>query len=177
VEAEEGGESAKLNLITSKLHLQISRKIAVENTIPIVIRLKHLLESRHSPLLRNLMLFLRDLVRDFRVEMDDVTAGDRQLARELEFDLRRLKETEARLERSMADKDEGSSDGNVAGEAEENVPPQAAAAVRTPLRKSKITMDADQTQLRSCLSVPRLRGRSKKVCFASKNSSPVSKAK
>ncbi|KAI3649176.1 hypothetical protein MP228_007030 [Amoeboaphelidium protococcarum] len=89
-EEEELSEAAekKLNAISNKIHSQISRKIAVENIIPIVIKMKHKLESIRSPLLKHLMIYLREVVSDFRVEMEDILASDRQLAQEIEFDLR-----------------------------------------------------------------------------------------
>lgn len=50
--------------------------------------MKHKLESIRSPLLKHLMIYLREVVSDFRVEMEDILASDRQLAQEIEFDLR-----------------------------------------------------------------------------------------
>lgn len=58
--------------------------------IPVIIELKHSLEDSRSPLLKNLMAFLCSLVKDFRVEMEDLMAGDKQLANEIEFDIRQF---------------------------------------------------------------------------------------
>jgi hypothetical protein len=40
------------------------------------------------------MACLREIVRDYRVEMEDLMVGDRQLAQEIEFDLRQYEEGE-----------------------------------------------------------------------------------
>jgi hypothetical protein len=85
-------EQTKIAVLSSKIHSQISRKIAVENIIPIVIHLKRLMEQRRSPLLKQVMLYLREVVKDFRVEMEDLFVSDRQLAREIEFDLRQFEQ-------------------------------------------------------------------------------------
>ena len=78
----------KIAALQSKIHSQISRKLAIETIIPIVVQLKRLLEEKRSPLLRDIMVFLREIVKDFRVEFQDLMVSDRQLAHEIEFDLR-----------------------------------------------------------------------------------------
>jgi condensin-2 complex subunit D3 len=54
----------------------------------VIIELKHYLESNRSKLLKNLMDYIKEIVKDFRVEMEDIFASDRQLAKEIEFDLK-----------------------------------------------------------------------------------------
>jgi len=74
----------------SKVLSKISKKNNIENMIPVIIELKHYLEDHRSPLLKNLMAFLCSLVKDFRVEMEDLMSGDKQLANEIEFDIRQF---------------------------------------------------------------------------------------
>jgi condensin-2 complex subunit D3 len=53
--------------------------------LPIITSLKHFLETHRSPLLRYLMLYLKEVLKDFHAEMEDIMAGDKQLAKELEY--------------------------------------------------------------------------------------------
>ena len=50
------------------------------------------METRRSPLLKYVMTYLREVVKDYRVEMEDIMACDRQLAQEIEFDLRQFQQ-------------------------------------------------------------------------------------
>lgn len=61
----------------------------IENIIPIVIALKHKLESAKSSLIDDLMNCLRELMKDYKNEVKDMLAADRQLAAEIEFDLKK----------------------------------------------------------------------------------------
>lgn len=70
----------------------------VENVVPVVIALKHKLEAARSPLLRSLLLFLRDLMRDYKNEVKDILASDKKTASEVAFDLRRLEREEGEEE-------------------------------------------------------------------------------
>ena len=73
----------------------------MELMLPVLVTLKRQLERLHSPLLKHLMLFFMNVVRDFRVELDDVMAANRQLAQEIEFDLR-LFEKQQQLQQQQA---------------------------------------------------------------------------
>jgi condensin-2 complex subunit D3 len=42
----------------------------LENIIPIIIELKRLLEKHRSPLLRNLMEYLKELMKDYKDEVN-----------------------------------------------------------------------------------------------------------
>lgn len=79
--------TAKKNLIT-----QVMKKNVIENIVPIVTSLKHLLETKRSPVLKELMLYLRELVKDFKNEIKEILISDKQLANEIEFDLRKFEE-------------------------------------------------------------------------------------
>ncbi|KAG1703671.1 Condensin-2 complex subunit D3 [Nymphon striatum] len=83
--------TAKKTLIT-----QVVKKNVIENIVPIVIALKHKLEQQKSSLLRELMLYLKELMKDYRHEVKDIMSADKQLAKEIEYDLQRFeKEQEA----------------------------------------------------------------------------------
>lgn len=62
--------------------------------IPVVIALKNKLEAARSPLLRSLLMFLRELMRDYKAEVKDMLSADKKLASEVAFDLRRLEREE-----------------------------------------------------------------------------------
>jgi condensin-2 complex subunit D3 len=46
------------------------KKNVLENTIPIIIELKNFLEKEHSPLLKNLMEYLKEIMKDFKDEVE-----------------------------------------------------------------------------------------------------------
>ncbi|KAJ8299265.1 hypothetical protein KUTeg_023325 [Tegillarca granosa] len=79
--------AAKKNIIT-----QVVKKNVIENIVPIVMSLKHMLEKHRSPVLKDLMYYLRELMKDYKTEVKDILAADRQLASEIEFDLRKFEE-------------------------------------------------------------------------------------
>nr|VDD60697.1 unnamed protein product [Brassica oleracea] len=87
---EEGGDSngaaAKGRAIT-----QAVRKGLIQNTIPIFIELKRLLESKNSPLTGSLMDCLRVLLKDYKNEIEEMLVADKQLQKEA-----RLRYAEAR---------------------------------------------------------------------------------
>lgn len=56
------------------------------------------LEKQHSPLLKELMFCLKEVMKDYRSEVQDVLSADRQLANEIEFDLKRFEEQQKELE-------------------------------------------------------------------------------
>ena len=70
----------------------------IENIIPIIISLKHKLEELKSPLLDDLMSYLRELMKDYKNEVKDMLAADKQLAAEIEFDLKKWEEEQKKLE-------------------------------------------------------------------------------
>lgn len=56
--------------IDSGFLLQIVKRNVIENIIPIVIAAKHLFEKERSPLLKDLLLYLKELMQDYRNEID-----------------------------------------------------------------------------------------------------------
>ncbi|XP_019098740.1 PREDICTED: condensin-2 complex subunit D3-like, partial [Camelina sativa] len=83
---------------------------------PIFIELKRLLESKNSPLTGSLMDCLRVLLKDYKNEIEEMLVADKQLQKELIYDMQKH---EAAKARSMANQGVacGTSRGN--GEPEE----------------------------------------------------------
>ncbi|XP_077526369.1 condensin-2 complex subunit D3-L-like isoform X2 [Haemaphysalis longicornis] len=91
---EEDPTRASLQVIHRAVLSNAVRVNLVENVIPVVIALKNKLEAAQSPLLRSLLVFLRDLMRDYKSEVNEMLAADKKLASEVAFDLRRLEREE-----------------------------------------------------------------------------------
>ena len=63
-------------------------RVDLQNVIPTLAALKSVMEKAHSRLLGALMTSLRQIMNDYRSEIDDLFISNKQLAKELEFDLR-----------------------------------------------------------------------------------------
>jgi condensin-2 complex subunit D3 len=99
--ADEGDHIGAIAAIAqTKIISQIVKKNVIENFIPIVIAAKHLFEKERSPLLRDLLLCLKEMMTDFRSEITEILAVDKQLAEEIEFDLKRVEEEQRRAARA-----------------------------------------------------------------------------
>lgn len=72
--------------------LQVQKRNFIENIIPIIISLKTVLEKNKIPALRELMNYLREVMQDYRDEIKDFFAVDKQLASELEYDMKKYSE-------------------------------------------------------------------------------------
>ncbi|XP_060035869.1 condensin-2 complex subunit D3 [Erinaceus europaeus] len=75
-----------------KLISQVQKRNFIENIIPIITTLKTVLEKNKIPALRELMNYLREVMQDYRDEVKDFFAVDKQLASELEYDLKKYSE-------------------------------------------------------------------------------------
>ncbi|KAL7104932.1 hypothetical protein ACP275_07G013100 [Erythranthe tilingii] len=89
---EEGGDSAK----NGRAITQAVRKGLIQNAIPIFIELKRLLESKNSPLIGSLMDCLRVLLKDYKSEIEDMLVADRQLQKELIYDIQKYESMKAK---------------------------------------------------------------------------------
>ncbi|KAM6400262.1 condensin-2 complex subunit D3 [Rhynochetos jubatus] len=103
-----------------KLISQVQKKNFVENIIPIITSLKSLMEQKRIPALRELMNYLREMMQDYRNEIKDFFAVDKQLAAELEYDMKKYEEHLAR---------EGESDQEQVSAAQAEQPPPLETAV------------------------------------------------
>jgi len=74
--AEEGGEQKaddqKNAAIKGKFLSGLVKKNTLESVVPILIELKRLCERQQSPLLRYLMFYLKELMSDYKHELEDV---------------------------------------------------------------------------------------------------------
>ncbi|XP_032216377.1 condensin-2 complex subunit D3 isoform X2 [Mustela erminea] len=84
--------SAVMQEAQKRLISQVQKKNFIENIIPIIISLKTVLEKNKIPALRELMTYLREVMQDYRDEIKDFFALDKQLASELEYDIKKYNE-------------------------------------------------------------------------------------
>ncbi|XP_056398365.1 condensin-2 complex subunit D3 isoform X2 [Hyla sarda] len=84
--------NAVMQVAQKKLISQVQKKNFVENIIPIISSLKGFLEQQRIPALRDLMNYLREMMQDYRDEIKDFFAADKQLAAELEYDMKKYEE-------------------------------------------------------------------------------------
>lgn len=52
-----------------------------------------------SPLLDNLMTYLREVMKDYKNEVKEILSADKQLAAEIQYDLKKWEEEQAELKR------------------------------------------------------------------------------
>ena len=93
-ETEEDKANMVMNAAKKQIISGVVKKNVMENVIPIIIGLKHKLEAAKSPLISELFQYLRKLMEDYKNEVTEILAEDRQLAKEIEFDLRRYEQEE-----------------------------------------------------------------------------------
>ncbi|KAL2341770.1 hypothetical protein Fmac_009710 [Flemingia macrophylla] len=91
---EEGGESG--SAARGKAITQAVKKGLVQNTVPIFIELKRLLETKNSPLIGSLMECLRIILKDYKNEIDDILVADKQLQKELIYDIQKYEAAKAK---------------------------------------------------------------------------------
>ncbi|EEF45547.1 condensin, putative [Ricinus communis] len=100
---DEGGESgASAAAAKGRAVTQAIRKGLIQNTIPIFIELKRLLESKNSLLMGSLMECLRILLKDYKNEIDDILVADKQLQKELIYDMQKYESNEAKITAAQA---------------------------------------------------------------------------
>ncbi|XP_015284682.1 PREDICTED: condensin-2 complex subunit D3, partial [Gekko japonicus] len=92
----EEDEMAMANVVMQvaqkKLISQVQKKNFIEHVIPIITSLKTALEQSRLPALRDLMNYLREITQDYRNEIKELFAVDKQLAAELEYDMKKYEE-------------------------------------------------------------------------------------
>ncbi len=68
--ADEGDHvGAAVATAQTKIISQIVKRNVIENITPIVVAAKHLFEKERSPLLRNLLAYLKELMQDYKNEV------------------------------------------------------------------------------------------------------------
>ncbi|XP_035770877.1 condensin-2 complex subunit D3 [Neolamprologus brichardi] len=103
---------AVLQAAQKKVVSQVRKKAFTENTVPLIISLKNLLEQKRSPVLRDLMGYLQVTLQDYRNEVKEIFSGDEQLAAEMEFALKIAERERATV--GQLDDDGLAGDGNKA---------------------------------------------------------------
>ncbi|KAL5541868.1 hypothetical protein UlMin_009578 [Ulmus minor] len=94
---EDGGDSgASAAAARGRVITQVVKKGLVQNMVPIFIELKRLLESKNSPLIGSLMECLRVLLKDYKNEIDEILVADKQLQKELIYDMQKYDATKAK---------------------------------------------------------------------------------
>ncbi|XP_065552963.1 condensin-2 complex subunit D3 isoform X2 [Lathamus discolor] len=100
----EEDEMAMANVVMQvaqkKLISQVQKKNFIENIVPIITSLKSLMEQKRLPAVRDLMSYLQEMMQDYRNEIKDFFAVDKQLAAELEYDMKKYEEQLAREKES-----------------------------------------------------------------------------
>ncbi|XP_063167046.1 condensin-2 complex subunit D3 [Candoia aspera] len=84
--------NAVMQVAQKKLISQVQKNNFIENVIPIITSLKTLLEQEKLPALRDLMNYLQEVMQDYRNEIKEFFATDKQLAAELEYDMKKYEE-------------------------------------------------------------------------------------
>ncbi|XP_074890961.1 condensin-2 complex subunit D3 isoform X4 [Buteo buteo] len=92
--------NAVMEAAQKKLISQVQKKNFVENIIPVITSLKSLMEQKRIPALGDLMKYLREMMQDYRNEIKDFFAVDKQLAAELEYDMKKYEEQLAKEKES-----------------------------------------------------------------------------
>ncbi|MEQ2300011.1 hypothetical protein AMECASPLE_020876, partial [Ameca splendens] len=87
-EPEEENVATMTKVVLQVAQKKVQKKALIENTVPLIISLKSLLEQKRSPVLKELMGYLQVMMQDYRSEVKEFFAGDAQLAAEVEFALK-----------------------------------------------------------------------------------------
>ncbi|KAL6599911.1 hypothetical protein ACP70R_045562 [Stipagrostis hirtigluma subsp. patula] len=86
---EGGGTASALMAAKGRAVTQVAKKNLIQIAVPIFIELKRLLESKNSPLTGCLMDCLRALLKDYKNEIEEILVADKQLQKELLYDMQR----------------------------------------------------------------------------------------
>ncbi|KAF7068764.1 hypothetical protein CFC21_074499, partial [Triticum aestivum] len=86
----DGGTANALQAAKGRAVTQVAKKNLIQIAIPIFIELKRLLESKNSPLTGCLMECLRALLKDYKNEFDEILVADKQLQKELLYDMQKF---------------------------------------------------------------------------------------
>ncbi|XP_065863666.1 uncharacterized protein [Euphorbia lathyris] len=97
IEEETGEGGASAAAAKGRAVTQAIRKGLIQNTIPIFIELKRLLESKNSPLVGSLMECLRILLKDYKNEIDELLVADKQLQKELIYDIQKYESNKVKF--------------------------------------------------------------------------------
>ncbi|XP_068212187.1 condensin-2 complex subunit D3-L [Palaemon carinicauda] len=135
---DQAEEAAMAGMVIKKTIIsQVVKRNVIENVVPILIAVKHKLEEHRSPLMKHLLLYFKELMKDYKNEIKEILAGDKQLAQEIEFDLRRFDQEEKEREeeemrRKLAEK-EAAATTEVSNKNEDNADEERADVIERPV--------------------------------------------
>jgi condensin-2 complex subunit D3 len=115
-----------------RLVSQMMKKHLVEAVVPVIIELKRMMEASRHPLLADLMAAAAAMLKDHKAEIEDILAADRQLAKEILYDIKQAEAAEAA--RAAEEKEIAAAGGGVqdAVAAKPSPAPAAAVPAKTP---------------------------------------------
>ncbi|KAL0028583.1 hypothetical protein WJX79_003483 [Trebouxia sp. C0005] len=85
---EEDDPAAVVGAAKGRLVSAMMKKHLVEGVVPVLIELKRNLEGLRHWLLGDLLTCIRALLKDHKTEIEDILVGDKQLAKEILYDMR-----------------------------------------------------------------------------------------
>jgi condensin-2 complex subunit D3 len=88
------GKSEQVAAAKGRLLSKISRKHLVETILPILCNLKSILQASCSPLLKDLMQYLAEMFRAYKVEVKEFLANDPTLLQEVEYDAKKFRKSQ-----------------------------------------------------------------------------------
>uniref|UniRef100_A0ACD5XHR3 Uncharacterized protein n=1 Tax=Avena sativa TaxID=4498 RepID=A0ACD5XHR3_AVESA len=115
-EGGDGGTASALNAAKGRAVTQVAKKNLIQIAIPIFIELKRLLESKNSPLTGCLMECLRALLKDYKNEIDEILVADKQLQKELLYDMHKFEAGKGKASKEAEAGPSGSSPGPAQGD-------------------------------------------------------------
>lgn len=93
---DEGADGGALQAARGRVVSHVAKKNLIQNAVPIFIELKRLLESKNSPLIGSLMECLRVLLKDYKNEFEEILVADKQLQKELVYDMKKYENAKAK---------------------------------------------------------------------------------
>ncbi|OAE23585.1 hypothetical protein AXG93_4316s1160 [Marchantia polymorpha subsp. ruderalis] len=96
LEDDDGGAAAAVAAVKGRVVTQLMKKNLVQNAVPIFIELKRLLESQNSPMLGLLMDSMRQMLKDYKSEIEEILVADKQLQKEILYDMQKHEAAKAR---------------------------------------------------------------------------------
>eukprot|EP00873_Tetraselmis_striata_P004786 jgi/Tetstr1/425050/TSEL_015515.t1 len=98
--AAAGGEA--MGVLKRGLVSGMMKKHLVEAVVPVLVELKRQLEAAHHPLMSALRATFCALLKDYKAEVEDILVGDRQLAKEILYDLKEAEQRAKEAEQAAA---------------------------------------------------------------------------
>lgn len=171
VDGEEGGADASIDTsgnsgsvatqlaaAKGKLLSKMSKKNFLENVVPILIGLKHKLESKRSPLMRYLQHYFHELFKLYRQEVKDILSADPQMEMEVEYDMRQFElHHKKHLEHQQQQLSAAPATTAAASNATPGTPPKTPSPTRLPTTTPFHMLEVSETPVLEPDSTPRLR--------------------